>query len=152
MRIVPLKRIVPLMLVAACSAQAPFGTWKPNASGSTFSGGTQPKSFIVRIEPHPKGEVFTLDRTEADGRTTSSSTILYFDGAARDFQDFDCTGTQSSRRLDSQTVEILRQCSAGEAIRLVRRTSTNQNEVVLEITETHTDGRRSERRLVLSKQ
>jgi hypothetical protein len=152
MRIVLLMRIVPLMLVAGCSAQAPFGTWKLNWARSTFSGGTQPRSYVVRIEPHPKGEVFTLDRTEADGRTTSSSTILYFDGARRDFQDFDCTGTQSSRRLDSQTVEILRQCGAGEATRLIRRTSGNQNELVLEIRETHTDGHRSEGRLVLSKQ
>ena len=77
---------------------------------SRFRGAIQPKSLTVRIEPHAKGEVFTLDRSEADGRTTSSSTILYFDGAPRDFQDFECSGTQSSRRLDPETVEILRRC------------------------------------------
>ena len=71
-------------------------------------GRTQPKSLTLRIEPHAKGEVFTLDRTEANGRTTSSSILLYFDGTARAFQDAGCSGTQSSRRLDSRTVEILR--------------------------------------------
>src|SRR5260370_41212659 len=97
-------RIVALLMLigAACRAESAFGTWKLNAARSTLSGGTQPKGFTVRIEPHPKGEVFTLDKVESDGRTTSSSTILYFDGAPRDFQDFGCSGTQSSRRGGSQ--------------------------------------------------
>jgi hypothetical protein len=38
-----------------------------------------PKSITIRIEPHAKREVFTLDRIDADGRATTSSTILYFD-------------------------------------------------------------------------
>src|SRR5258706_15131338 len=81
-------RIVSLLMLvsAACLAESAFGTWKMNPARSTFSGDTQPRSLTVRIEPHAKGEVFTLDRIEADGRTTSSSTILYFDGAPRAFQ------------------------------------------------------------------
>ena len=86
--------------------------------------------------------MFTLDRIETDGRTTSSSTILYFDGAPRDFQVFECSGTQSSRRTDSRTVEILRKCGSGAWTKFVRRASTDQNELVLEITEQHSDGRR----------
>ena len=103
----------------------------------------------MRIEPHAKGEVFTLDRIEGDGRSTTSSTILYFDGKARDFQDPGCSGTQSSRRVDGQTVEILRKCAGGEWTRFVRRSAVQPKELVLEITEQHPDGRRFERRLVL---
>lgn len=51
-----------------------------NAARSTFAGGSPFRSLTVRIERHPKGEVFTLYRIETDGRTTSSSTILYLDG------------------------------------------------------------------------
>ena len=47
------------------------------------------------------------------GPLDPSSTILYFDGKARDFQDSTCSGTQSSRRLDARTVEILPTCAAG---------------------------------------
>jgi len=96
--------------------------------------------------------VFTLDRIDQDGRATSSSTILYFDGTPRDFQDFGCSGTQSSRRVDSQTVEILRHCANGGWTRFVRRLAAQPKELVLEITEHYADGRRSERRLVLVKQ
>src|SRR6202163_4553480 len=65
------------------SGTCPSGTWKMNAARSTFAGGSPFKSLTVRIERHPKGEVFTLDRIETDGRTTSSSTILYLDEIGR---------------------------------------------------------------------
>ena len=106
----------------------------------------------MRFEPHAKGEVFTLDRIESDGRTTSSSTILYLDGKPRDFQDFECSGTQSSRRMDSRTVEILRKCSDGKWIRFVRRMSAQPKELVFDTTEQNPDGRRFERSQVLEKQ
>jgi hypothetical protein len=104
------------------------------------------KDLVVRFEPHEKGEVFTVDRTGQDGQITTSSTILYFDGKARDFEDGACSGTQSSRRVDSRTVEVLRRCANGEWTRFVRK------ERVLEITGQRADGRRFEQRLVLEKQ
>jgi hypothetical protein len=127
------------LLAAACWADGAFGTWKT-------------KTLTVRFEPHAKGEVFTLNRIDGDGRTTTSSTILYLDGKPRDFEEPKCSGTQSSRRLDGQTVEILRKCASGEWTRFIRRLAMQPKELVLEITEQHTDGRRFERRLILEKQ
>jgi len=138
-------------LGATCWAGAAYGTWKLNATRSTFAGDTQPRSFTIRIEPHIKGEAFTLDRIEADGRAISSSTILYLDGTEREFRDGECSGTQSSRRIDSQTVEILRNCGARASTRVVRRTAP-RNELILEISEQRADGRRFDRRLVFDKQ
>src|SRR5258708_17234488 len=103
------------------------------------------------VPPHARGEAVTLDRTEVNGQTTSSSEILYLDGVARDFQQDECSGTQSSRRIDSQTIEILRNCGASAWTRLVRRTAP-KNELVLEISEQHADGRRFDRLLVFEKQ
>jgi hypothetical protein len=122
-----------------------------DAARSTFTGDTRPKSLVLRIEHHSKGEVFTLDRVEKDGQTTTSSIVLYFDGVARDFQQAECSGTQSSRRIDSQTVEIVRNCGAGAWTRFVRRT-TPKSELILEISEQSADGRRFGRRLVFEKQ
>lgn len=138
-------------LGAACWAGAAFGTWRLNAARSTFAEDTQPRSLTVRIEPHAKGEVFTLDRIEADGRSVSLSTILYLDGTEREFRDGECSGTQSSRRIDSQTIEILRNCGTGAWTRLVRRT-TPKNELVLEISERRADRRCFDRRLVFERQ
>ena len=142
--------LLAMALGAACWAGAVYGTWKLNAARSTFAGDTQPRSLTIRIEVHAKGEVFTLDRIEVDGRAISSSTILYLDGTERDFRDGECYGTQSSRRIDSQTIEILRNCGAGAWTRFVRRTAP-KNELVLEISEQHADGRRFDRRLVFEK-
>jgi hypothetical protein len=139
------------LLTGGCFGQV-FGTWRVNAGRSTFAGDTQPKSFTVRIEPHAKGEVLTFDRVEADGRTTTASTILYFDEKPRDFQDLACSGTQSSRRVDSRIVEIVRKCGASEWTKLVRRASAKSNELVFEVIEQHADGRRFERRLTLEKE
>jgi hypothetical protein len=140
-----------MALDAACWAGAANGTWKLNAARSTFAGGTQPRSLTVRIEPHAKGEVFTLDRIEADGRASSASIILYLDGTKRDFRDGECSGTQSSRRIDSQTIEILRNCGAGAWTRFVRRIAPG-NELILEISEQRADGRHYDRRLVFERQ
>jgi hypothetical protein len=123
-----------------------------NPARSTFAGDTQPKGLTVRMEPHANGEVFTLDRIEADGRTTTLSTVLYLDNAPRRFEDFGCSGIQLSRRVDKQAVEILRQCDSGASIRLLRRSTAHEQEVILDIWEQHRDGRRFERRWVLEKQ
>ena len=134
------------------SSDGTSGTWKVNTVRSTFAGGAPFRSLIARIERHPKGEVFTLDRIETDGRTTSSSTILYLDGEPRRFEDFGCSGIQLSRRVDERTVEIVRMCASGGWMRILRRASAKSNELVLEITEQSADGRRLDRRLTLEKQ
>ena len=127
------------------------GTWKMNRARSTFSGELRPKSLTVRIEPHARGEVFTLDRIGEDGRDTTSSTILYFDGQPRNFQEPQCSGTQSSRRVNSRSVEILRNCASGAWTRFVGRLAAQQRELILEITEQQPDGHRFKQRLVLEK-
>jgi hypothetical protein len=142
-----------LVLVAAASVAGSLpkyglGNWKVNPVRST---NPYPGSFVLRIEPHPKGEVFTLDRVDVQGRNTTSSTVLYLDGKPRVLGLPGCAGTQSSRRLDSRTVEILRNCGSGEWMRFVRRL-TQPKEMVLEITEKRLDGSRLERRLVLEKE
>ena len=152
MRIVSLIMLAAIFAFQARAADPVFGTWKLSPARSTFAGDTQPESLTVRIEPHAKGEVFTLDRTETNGQSTTSSVLLYFDGRARAFNDAGCSGTQSSRRLDSRTVEILNDCAGGQSTRVIRRSGERPNELVLEITDQYLDGRHYERRLVLERQ
>ena len=142
--------IAAVIFAAFCFGQ-PLGIWKLNAALSTFAGEIRPKFVTLRIEARAKGEVFTLDRTEVNGQTTSSSMILYFDGLARDFREDECSGTQSSWRIDSQTIEILRNCGTGTWTRFLRRTAPKE-ELILEISEQRADGRRFDRRLVFEKQ
>src|SRR5262245_36297368 len=144
--------LIPLLILVGWSQAEIFGSWKLNPGRSTFSGVIPPRSLTMRVEPHAKGEVITVDRTEISGRATSSSMILYLDGVARPYQDARCSGSQSSHRVDSQTVEILRTCTSGESTKFLRRLAQQGKELVLEITEQRSGGRRFERRLVLEKQ
>ena len=140
-----------LMLLGGATSWAgeAFGVWKLNQARSTHPG--DQKNMTLRIEPHTQGEVFTLDTVAADGRASTFSTILYLDGKAREFQDSACSGTQSSRRVDARTVEIVRTCTTGAWTRLFRRLSAGR-EMVLEVSTRKPDGRQIERRLVLEKQ
>lgn len=142
-------RAAVLILVGATAwASDAFGVWKLNSALSTGAGNE--KAVTLRIEPHTRGEVLTLDILAADGRASTSSTILFFDGKAREFQDSACSGTQSSRRVDSRTVEILRECAGGRHFRLIRRAESS-GVLILEVTEQNSEGRHFERRLVLEK-
>jgi hypothetical protein len=147
-----MRIVLPLMLLgalAASGAEDVFGIWRVELARSTA-----PFSDIVavRFEPHERGEVFTVERVYADGRATTSSSILYFDTRPRDFQDSGCSGTQSSRRLDDTTAEILHKCADGRTMRIVRRFGEQPRELVLEITEQRPAGWRAERRLRLEKE
>src|SRR5690242_21775245 len=120
-----------ISLAATSWAGEAFGVWKLNPARSTLAGNQ--KSVALRIEPHRRGEVFTLDTMAADGRASTFSTILYFDGKPRDFQDSTCSGTQSSRRVDSRAVEILRECANGGHRQLIRRSTVEPGVLILEI-------------------
>jgi hypothetical protein len=141
-----------ILVGAAWTSEPEFGVWKMNPVLSIFAVDTQPRSFIMRLEPHAKGTVLTVDRIEPDGRATSSRTILYLDGKPRDFEDFRCRGTQSSHRTDSGGVEIVRQCANGASTKIDIRPTASPDGLVLEITEQDPDGRRSDQRLSLEKQ
>jgi hypothetical protein len=139
------------LLVITGSAQNVFGTWRLNPARSVFSGQPQPRSLVLRLEPHNRGEVVTVDRVERNGQAATTSTLLYLDMAARAYEGGGCSGTQSSRYMDLQTVEILRQCAGGDSERIVRRLDPSGQQLVVEITTQHS-GRRSEQRFVLEKQ
>jgi hypothetical protein len=141
-----------ILVGAAWTSEPEFGIWKMNPVRSMFAGDTQPRSLIIRLEPHTKGAVLTVDRIESDGRATSSSTILYLDGKSRDFEDFRCRGTQSSHRTDGRGLEIVRQCANGSSMKVDIRPAANAGFLILEITEHDPDGRRSDQRLSLEKQ
>lgn len=146
-----MKMVLMLILIAGPEstwAEDAFGVWQVNRDRST---GPHSDILAVRFERHNKGEVFTLETMDSSGRSATSSTILYFDGKPRDFQDSGCSGVQSSRRLDSLTIEIVRQCRGGDWTKFVRHLGRKGRQMVLEVSEQHS-GSRFDRRLVFEKQ
>jgi hypothetical protein len=152
--IVGRMKTIPLLLLfsASCWAQSAFGVWTIDPARSKLTGQPHLRVLAVRFEAHPKGEVFTLDTVDRNGRAATNSVILYLDGKSRDFQDASCTGTQSSRRLDNRTVEIVFNCGKGQPARFIRRTQTEPNELILNITDRVPGGRTIEHHLILKRQ
>jgi hypothetical protein len=140
--------LLALYWVSQSPASDVRGIWRVNPVRSTVR---YSNIAAIGFQPHAKGEVFTLYRLDGTGHTTTSSTILYFDGRDRDLEDFGCQGTQSSRRVDGGTVEIARNCTGGQHITLIRRLSPRHNELILEVTE-ETKGDRIDRRMVLERE
>ena len=143
--------LLTLLLGIPSWADDALGTWKVNPVRSMFVGDPHPRAVSVRIERHAKGEVFTLDQIREKGEKVTTSMILYLDGKEREFQGDTCFGTQSSRRMDRRTVEIVYRCR-DRWTRWIRRLPSEASELILDITEHLSDGRRFERRLVLEKQ
>ena len=147
-----MRIVVGLMLVRITCSTAPdraadsIGIWNVSPMRSM---NPYPHSLTVRFQKHARGEVFALDRTDAKGWITASSTILHFDGEARDYRNGTCSGTQSSRRVDRQTIEILQRCATDESTRFVRRASGWSRELILDISEEHPDGHVLRRHLIL---
>ena len=151
-------RVLVVLAFAAsdCWSQQAFGTWKVNPTRSTFGTNPHDKEIILRIEQRAKGEVVTLDRILPNGVAATTSIVLFMDGQPRAFRGEQCSGTQSSNRLDDRTVEARFQCQNGRSVRMVRRTSPGTRDLVLEITEEITDpparSRRVKSLLVFEKQ
>lgn len=139
-----------LMLISGSAstwAADAFGVWQVDRGRST---GPHCDIMAVRFERHNKGEVFTLDSRDSSGRSMTSSTILYLDSRPRDFQDSGCSGIQSSRRLDSLSIEIVREWRSGDSTKFVRRLAQDGKQLVLEISEQHSDAQ-VDRRLTFEK-
>ena len=125
---------------ATSSAGEAFGVWKLNPARSTLAGNQ--KCDPSDRTTHPRRGV----HVGHSGRRWAR-----LDGKTRAFQDSACSGTQSSRRVDGRTEEILRECANGDR-QLILRSAVQPGVLILEITEQHAAGRPSERRLVLEKQ
>ena len=109
-------------------------------------------SFTVRIEPlrERRGFYAGQDRGGRPDYNIQQHPVAGRQGEG--LSEPGCSGTQSSRRVDNESVEILRKCASGEWSRFVRRSAAEAKELILDITEQHPDGRRFERRLVMEKQ
>lgn len=69
----------------------------------------------------------------------------------REYKGDTCSGTQSSRRIDPRTIEIVYKCPDSWT-RFIRRLSAQPNDLAIDIAEKRSDDRRVERCLILEKQ
>jgi hypothetical protein len=138
-----LFRLLSLLILGAVRSwpQEAFGTWK----GLDRRG----KAVVLRIEPHARGEVVTVDRILPSGTAATTSLILSLNGEPREFRGERCAGTQTSKRLDDRTIEIRFQCQDGRTVHIVRRVS---RKLVVEFSDQPHGSRPVAWRLIFEKQ
>ena len=84
------------------------GTWKLNAAKSRYSPGPAPKSNLVTIVAVENGLKITGQGTDADGKPTSLSYTVTYDGKDKPVTgspDYDST---SGKKIDANTTELTR--------------------------------------------
>lgn len=140
-----------ILLGCPCAAQEAFGTWKMDPARSILDS-SDTRALTVRIESHPKGEVFTVERLRRNGQTETWSAILYMDGKPRDSPRLDCPGTLASRRLENSSVELLWSCENDRVMRSIRHTPSNTNHLILDETESRPNHPDQSRHIVLQRQ
>ena len=84
------------------------GTWKLNTAKSRYSPGPAPKSNLVTIVAVENGLKITGQGTDADGKPTSLSYTVTYDGKDKPVTgspDYDST---SGKKIDANTTELTR--------------------------------------------
>ena len=99
-----------VFLVGSVFAQSDpaVGTWKLNVAKSRYSPGPAPKSNLVTIVAVENGLKITGQGTDADGKPTSLSYTVTYDGKDKPVTgspDYDAT---SGKRIDASTTELTR--------------------------------------------
>jgi hypothetical protein len=83
------------------------GTWKQNLSKSKFTPGPAPTSpATLRIETEKTGEMITVERVDADGKTNSYSYKGLYDGTPQKVSGSSFGDTVTLKQINSSTVEI----------------------------------------------
>jgi hypothetical protein len=99
-----------VFLVGSVFAQSDpaVGTWKLNVAKSRYSPGPPPKTNLVTIVAVENGLKITGQGTDADGKPTSLSYTVTYDGKDKPVTgspDYDAT---SGKRVDASTTELTR--------------------------------------------
>jgi hypothetical protein len=99
-----------VLFAASAFAQSDpaVGTWKLNVAKSRYSPGPAPKSNLVTIVAAENGLKITGQGTDADGKPTSLSYTVTYDGKDKPVTgspDYDST---SGKKIDANTTELTR--------------------------------------------
>jgi hypothetical protein len=141
----------PLAAVAA-DTDPVLGTWKLNVAQSKFSPGPAPKSQTRTYKDSKEGTALTWTQVAADGKETTVSTTVKYDG-----KDYPVTGAAdfdaiSGKRLADGTVEST-QKKAGKAVGTsVRTISKDGKTLTLKSKGTNAAGVAYDNTLVFDKQ
>ena len=99
-----------VLFVGSAFAQSDpaVGTWKLNVAKSRYSPGPAPKSNLVTIVAIENGLKITGQGTDADGKPTSLSYTVTYDGKDKPVTgspDYDST---AGKKIDANTTELTR--------------------------------------------
>lgn len=141
------------LAIAAASASDPVvGTWKLNASKSTFTAGPPLKSQTRTYSQSAESITLVMKTTRADGKEVTSQTTYQLDG-----KDYPVSGTPdydsiSATQVDSHTSKFKLKKGGKVVGNSSRTVSKDGNTLTVKVKMTTANGEQSENVLVLDKQ
>src|SRR5687768_17048744 len=103
-----MQTVLIIMLFAATLSGQTTGTWKLNLEKSKHSDGEPlPRNLVMRLEPHPQGEVVTIWRTTREGQSETDSYIQYHDGKDHPYPREERFDFINARRLANGTIAVI---------------------------------------------
>jgi hypothetical protein len=128
-----MRTILIIVLLAGTVTGQTTGTWKMNPD-KTKRSDTEPfpRSFVMRIEPHPEGEAITIWRITQDGRAETDSYIQRFDGKDHPFPRTERFDSFNAKKLADGAIESSFKKDGKVVYRQTRRRTADGRQMTLE--------------------
>lgn|SRR5262249_48593519 len=145
--------LIIIILLAGAGLGQTTGTWKMNPEKSKHDDEEPfPRSFVIRIEPHPEGETITVWRVTQEGQSETDSFIQRYDGKDRPFPREERFDSFNARKLEDGAIEVIFKKDGKVVFRQTRRLTADGQQMTIEYQLLSRTGRWLDRILVLEKQ
>jgi hypothetical protein len=148
-----MRTILVIILLGASVFGQTTGTWKMNPDKSKHDDAEPfPRSFVIRIEPHPEGEAVTVWRVTQDGRSETDSYIQRFDGKNHPYPREERLDSFNARKLEDGTIAIIFKKGGKVVARQTRRLAADGQQMTIDYQLLSKTGQWLDRVMVLERQ
>jgi hypothetical protein len=148
-----MRRILIITLLAGTTFGQTTGTWRMDPEKSRHNDKEPfPRSFVIRIEPHPEGEAVTVWRITQDGRSETDSFIQRYDGKDYPYPREERFDSFNAKKLEDGAVDVIFKKHGKVVVRQTYRLTADGQEMTIQYQLLSKTGQWLDRVLVLEKQ
>ena len=148
-----MRTIFVIVLLVGTGFGQTTGTWKMSSDKSKHSNEEPfPKSFVMRIDPHPEGEAITIWHVGHDGRSETDSYIQRFDGKDHPYPREERLDSFNATKLEEGVIAIIFKKDGKVVARQTRRLRADGQQMTIEYQILLKTGQWLNRVLILDKQ
>jgi hypothetical protein len=128
-----MRTILIIILLTGTGFRQTTGTWKMNPEKSRHNDKEPfPRSFVIRIEPHPEGEAVTVWGVTQDGLSETDSVIQRYDGKDYPYPREERFDSFNARKLEGGAIKVIFQKDGKVVARQTRRLTADGQQMTIE--------------------